>query len=121
VSDIARKVGERLRYLRKQRGISQEELAHLASLHTTYVGQLERGEKNATLETLDKITTALGITMEELFRFIQPTKKERDYFIVREEKNNFSDQIMTKIQVRSSADQKMVLEMLDLLLKWKDQ
>ena len=42
---IARELGERLRAYRTQRGWSQEELAERADLHTTYIGQLERGEK----------------------------------------------------------------------------
>ena len=42
---IARELGERLRAYRTQRGWSQEEMAERADLHTTYIGQLERGEK----------------------------------------------------------------------------
>ncbi|MCM3745358.1 helix-turn-helix domain-containing protein [Sporosarcina luteola] len=55
MDDIVKVVGERIRYFRKKNGKSQEELAHQASLHNTYVGQLERGEKNASIESLYKI------------------------------------------------------------------
>lgn len=48
MSDLAKLIGERLRNFRKEKGLSQEEVAHLSSLHSTYIGQLERGEKNAT-------------------------------------------------------------------------
>ncbi len=60
-------VGERIRSLRKERGWSQEELGEKADLHHTYVGAVERGEKNASIDTLDKIADALGIEMVDLF------------------------------------------------------
>ena len=60
-------VGERIRNLRKEKGWSQEELGEKADLHHTYVGAVERGEKNASLDTLDKIADALGIEMVDLF------------------------------------------------------
>lgn len=60
-------VGERIRSLRKERGWSQEELGEKADLHYTYVGAVERGEKNASIDTLDKIADALGIEMVDLF------------------------------------------------------
>ena len=60
-------VGERIRNLRKERGWSQEELGEKADLHHTYVGAVERGEKNASIDTLDKIADARGIEMVDLF------------------------------------------------------
>jgi len=60
-------VGERIRNLRKERGWSQEELGEKADLHHTYVGAVERGEKNASIDTLDKIADALDIEMVDLF------------------------------------------------------
>ncbi len=59
--------GERIRILRKERGWSQEELGEKADLHHTYVGAVERGEKNASIDTLDKIAEALGVEMIDLF------------------------------------------------------
>jgi transcriptional regulator with XRE-family HTH domain len=60
-------VGERIRTLRKERGWSQEELGEKADLHHTYVGAVERGEKNASIDTLDKIADALGMEIVDLF------------------------------------------------------
>lgn len=54
-------IGRKLRQFRQKKGYSQETLADRAGLHPTYIGQVERGEKNITVETLAKITTALGI------------------------------------------------------------
>ena len=70
MSDIAKIVGERLRAYRSRAGLSQEELAEKACVHPTYVGQLERGEKNATLESVEKIARALNLPFEVLFEAI---------------------------------------------------
>lgn len=48
-------------------GLSQEELGYRAGVHRTYVGAVERGEKNITIDTLEKIAKALGIDKNELF------------------------------------------------------
>ena len=67
MSDIVKAVGQRIRNYRTQKGLSQEKLAELSSCHPTYIGQLERGEKNATLESIERITAALGISLSKLF------------------------------------------------------
>ena len=67
MSDIAKAVGQRIRNYRTKKGFSQEKLAELSGCHPTYIGQLERGEKNATLESIERITAALGITLSKLF------------------------------------------------------
>lgn len=64
-------VGERIRALRKDRGWSQEELGEKADLHHTYVGAIERGEKNASIDTPDKIADALGVVIADLLAFVQ--------------------------------------------------
>jgi len=65
---ILLKFGIRVREIRTQRGFSQEKLAELSGLHRTYVGSVERGERNISLRNLQKIALALGVTLEELFR-----------------------------------------------------
>ncbi|MEW6607033.1 MAG: helix-turn-helix domain-containing protein [bacterium] len=64
------KLGERIRTLRKAKNISQETLAEKADLHTTYLGQIERAEVNASINTIYKIALALGISLSELFTFL---------------------------------------------------
>ena len=59
MSDIAKIIGQRIRNYRTQKGLSQEKLAELAGCHPTYIGQLERGEKNATLESGDSFSSRL--------------------------------------------------------------
>jgi transcriptional regulator with XRE-family HTH domain len=61
--------GERVKMLRKQAGLSQEELSHKADLHRTYIGMIERAEKNITLKNIDKIANALRISISEILNF----------------------------------------------------
>jgi len=56
-----RAFGERVRELRKERGLSQEGLAHDAGLDRSYVGQIERGERNVTLDNIYRLAGALGV------------------------------------------------------------
>ena len=58
--------GERVREIRKEKGLSQEELAHKADLHRTYIGMIERAEKNITLLNIEKIANALEVNIKEL-------------------------------------------------------
>lgn len=62
-------VGERIKELRKQTTLSQEQLAVQAHLTTSYIGMLERGLKSPTVDTLEKIANALDVEIDELFRF----------------------------------------------------
>lgn len=59
--------GNRIKELRKSQGLSQEELAHRANLHRTYIGMIERAEKNVTLSNIHKLADALKTSISELF------------------------------------------------------
>ena len=65
-SNILISFGERVREIRKEKGLSQEELAHKADLHRTYIGMIERAEKNITLLNIEKIANALEVNINEL-------------------------------------------------------
>lgn len=69
--NLAKIIGQRIRSYRIQKGLSQEKLAELCGCHPTYVGQLERGEKNATLESVEKIAAALNVSLSKLFENIE--------------------------------------------------
>ncbi|RED13898.1 helix-turn-helix domain-containing protein [Pontivivens insulae] len=66
-----RRFGQRVRLIRQQNELSQEELADRAGVHRTYIGMVERGEKNATIVTIVKISGALGVPATELVREIE--------------------------------------------------
>jgi transcriptional regulator with XRE-family HTH domain len=59
--------GDKVRELRKEKGISQEDLSYKADLHRTYIGMIERAEKNLTLTNIEKIAKALDIDIKSLF------------------------------------------------------
>lgn len=66
---IEKQFGERVRELRLARGLSQEELAFKAGVHRTYLGGIERGERNPALKNIAAIAKALGVSLSELFSF----------------------------------------------------
>jgi len=68
-ASIQEKVGARIRELRKAHGWTLEQLAEHAGKHYTYIGGLERGDRNATLAVLHDVATALGVSLHRLFRF----------------------------------------------------
>jgi len=65
--EILIKFGEKVREIRKEKGLSQEELSFRANLHRTYIGMIERAEKNITLLNIEKIANALEVSVNELF------------------------------------------------------
>jgi transcriptional regulator with XRE-family HTH domain len=66
---IRNKFGEKVRELRRARGLSQEELAFRAGIHRNYLGGIERGERNPALDNISAIAKALGVNLSELLRF----------------------------------------------------
>lgn len=70
MQEILEKLGKRVAELRKKKGFSQEEFAHVCGFHRSYMGAVERGEKNLTLVTVGRIVKALKISFGELFRGI---------------------------------------------------
>lgn len=66
-SPILEVFGQNVRTLRVERGLSQEQLADKAGLHRTYIGMIERAEKNVTLCNIEKISHALMVSINDLF------------------------------------------------------
>jgi len=61
--------GKRVRGEREKKGLSQERLGELAKVHRTYIGMIERAEKNITLTNMEKIARALGKKVNDLVSF----------------------------------------------------
>ena len=70
--------GRVLRGLRAKQSISQEALAHTAGYHRTYIGQLERGEKSPSLETIFALTASLSVSPSEMIREIENVLRKSD-------------------------------------------
>lgn len=68
LSPVTRAFGERVRRARQERGLSQEALAERCDLHWTYIGQVERGQRNLSLHNIIKIADGLGVDAGELVR-----------------------------------------------------
>jgi len=66
--EILKKFGDKVREERHNKKLSQEQLADLAGVHRTYIGMIERGEKNITLENIEKISKALAIELKIIFK-----------------------------------------------------
>lgn len=64
--DVLVKFGKQVRRIRLEQNLSQEELADKAGVHRTYIGMIERAEKNITLENIEKIARALKVSPKEL-------------------------------------------------------
>lgn len=76
MKDVRAALGARIRQLRAARGLSQEELAHRAGIHWTYLGGIERGERNPALVNITKIAGALDVSLAELFAgFTKPLRR----------------------------------------------
>lgn len=68
--DVLFKFGQKVREERLKRNLSQEEFADMAGVHRTYIGMIERAEKNITLENIQKIANALSIRIVDLLQNI---------------------------------------------------
>jgi transcriptional regulator with XRE-family HTH domain len=66
--NILIKFGNKVRKERKRLGLSQEELASRAGMHRTYIGMVERAEKNITLKNIEKIAMALQVSIKDLLK-----------------------------------------------------
>lgn len=74
---LLREFGDRLRHARTDKGLSQETLSHAAGLHRTYVGAVERGERNITLLNILTLATTLGVDPATLVQGMARGPKEK--------------------------------------------
>lgn len=110
---ISAVIGSRIKGFRKRKKLSQEQLAERCNLHPTYIGQLERGEKNATLESIQKVATGLDIPLEQLFiniNGISPTEEIDPYI---------PDRILFLMAELSTKEQKIIYDIIVEMLKLK--
>ena len=66
---VTKQLGKRIRKLRKEQKLSQEELGIKAQIHRTYIGSVERGEQNISIENIGKLSKALRCKPKDLFDF----------------------------------------------------
>lgn len=68
LSDARKVFASRLRQIRQRKGLSQEELADMAGLHRTYVGSVERSERNISIDNIERLAKALEVDIIELLK-----------------------------------------------------
>ncbi len=121
MTNICEILGQRIRMYRKQQHMSQEKLAELSGLHPTYIGQMERGEKNPTIESLYKICTALRIPITLLVEKLDEYTVNADfpYSIGLDNSKNYPLQAYELFAGESVENQEHLLRLLSyaLLLK----
>ncbi len=95
-------IGQRIRVYRQKLGYTQEDLAEKADVHHTYIGQIERGEKNLTIITLGKILSVLDVSFSEFFECL-------DY---KDTHENIASKSYEIINTMSEANQEKVYRLL---------
>lgn len=108
--ELIQKLGERIRFLRREKNISQEQLGELSNLHTNYIGAIERGEKNITLESLVKVSKGLEVSLDELFRYLEPMDEPDDL-----------QKVVDLLSNRSSEDQSLAFNLLVEIFHWEQK
>ena len=67
--NINKKLGNKIRELRKKKNLTQEELAHRSALDYSYTNQIENGKRNPSMEAIERIAKALGVKAKDLLDF----------------------------------------------------
>ena len=112
MSNIAQLVGDRIRVLRLERGLSQEQLALKAELNTSFIGQIERGLKSPTITSLEKLVNALEVKFEDLFNFDAPVQ-HKDTSVI--------EKIGFQLSNRDIEEQEEIYQFIKQLLAWRDK
>lgn len=110
MSEIAKIIGQRIRNYRTEKRLNQEKLAEMSGCHPTYIGQIERGEKNATIESIEKIACAMDVPLSKLFEKIG---------------DDSSDSIPSKcyefVASKRKSEQDLLYKMLIMMDEYKNQ
>lgn len=78
MSELSKVIGDRIRFIRNEKGYSIEELAHRSNISITHLGRVERGDRSPSLDILGKIVTGLDISFAELFHDFQVPKDDKE-------------------------------------------
>lgn len=113
MSDIGVKIGDNIRALRKASGLSQEQLALRADINASYMGQVERGEKNPTIDVLSKIASALGTPLEKLVQIDEQTEQRKSSNVV-------FDKIAHQLNGMSLKEQEAVYKFVKQIVQFKE-
>ncbi|MCR2802553.1 helix-turn-helix domain-containing protein [Paenibacillus soyae] len=117
MSDIGQRIGENIRILRKAKGLSQEQLALRADINASYMGQVERGEKNPTIDVLNKIAAALHTPLEDV---VNIRAKEAPAVPAEAEESRYAEKIAIQLQGLNVKEQEAVYKFVKQLVQFKE-
>lgn len=104
-------IGNRIRSYRRNKNLTQEQLAEKTGLHHTYIGIIERGERTTTLANIIKIVDALEISLEELFKNIKKNDSQ---------KSCIPSECYEMIMNLSNAEQAAIFEILKKIIDYRE-
>ena len=113
MSNIVRQIGDNIRNIRKSKGLSQEQLALRAEINASYMGQVERGEKNPTIDVLGKIAIALNTPLEQIVSLQIPSPKE-------EHDSDYAEKISHQLNGLSLKEQEVIYKLVKQMVQFKD-
>ncbi|WP_168122782.1 helix-turn-helix transcriptional regulator [Paenibacillus sp. HB172176] len=113
MNSIGQQIGENIRIIRKTKGLSQEQLALRAEINASYMGQVERGEKNPTIEVLGKIASALQTPLEKLVNVPAALAPDQD-------DDRYADKIANQLSGLSLKEQEVVYKFVKQLVQFRE-
>jgi transcriptional regulator with XRE-family HTH domain len=77
MENILNEFGKAVYMLRKSKNLTQEKLAEIAGFDRTYIGRIERGERNITLKNIEKLAKALNVSIHQIFQIVENNKNKK--------------------------------------------
>lgn len=111
-NDIRGEIGTRIRQLRQENGLTIEETAHLAGVHPNYLGDAERGKKNFSITTLERIAKVLEIPISDMFSGRTPAKPA---------KSALMDRLVSLFKNASPEEQDFIVQTAKFIIRNKRQ
>ncbi|ODP27256.1 UDP-N-acetylglucosamine 1-carboxyvinyltransferase [Paenibacillus nuruki] len=112
MDEVLIKLGSKIREYRNLKGLSQDQLGELCGFHFSYIGGVERGERNITIENIAKISKALDIELSKLFEFNQETDENN-----LGEKQNLLNELTILLENKSVSQITMIKNIINEIFK----
>jgi len=108
---LRKRFGQRVRALRNASGLSQMKLGANSGLDHTYVGGIERGERNLSLEAIGKLAAGLGVEMAELFWYSGHKRGPTDQHL---------SELVALLEQQDASTRELALELVKTVLRWRE-
>lgn len=116
MNGLLKMVGENIKLIRLEKGLTREQLAEMCEIQPTYLADVERGQRNITLQSLEKIAMGLGESPSKIIR-LENLKLEDDYM----GKKELLLLISEKLNGRSQDELKLVIKLIDEIFNFVDK